>query len=333
MGVNIRMNPAISIVIPVYNLESYLRTCLNSILAQTFTNFEVIVVNDGSSDKSGEICEEYRVKDHRIKVIQQEYGGVSSARNNGLKAAHGQYIGFVDGDDRIDPTMYKRLYELCVDTKSDISICTLGREIKGNIITEVKKEIIQEMDNEEALSELFKGELYRFSLCNKLFKRSCFNNITFPEGRIHEDLSTTYLLFANANKIVFNNFIGYIYIKRTNSILTSQYSEKRLDSFEGWNEIISFMKENYPQLVNEVLSVFSYWCIDNMYYILNQVEDRTKKREYLKTIRKNVNRNYKSILKSDPLSPKYKFIISMINFKLEQLLIINKPIKMLRRVT
>src|SRR4051794_2276705 len=119
------MKPAISIIVPVFNIEAYIGACLDSILNQTFNDLEVILINDGSTDKSGEICSEYSKMDSRIKVINQEFGGVSAARNVGVYAASGEYIGFVDGDDRIDKNMYLELINLCIQTNSDISVCKL----------------------------------------------------------------------------------------------------------------------------------------------------------------------------------------------------------------
>ncbi|KIL49361.1 glycosyltransferase family 2 protein [Jeotgalibacillus soli] len=308
------MKPEISIIVPVYNVEPYLSQCLDSILAQTFTNFEVIVVNDGSTDKSGGICDEYARKDPRIKVVHKEYGGVSSSRNVGMKAAQGNYIGFVDGDDRIDANMYQELYRLCVETASDISICKLGREIDGKLINKVEAEFIKELNHTEAMRELFKGVLYRFSLCNKLFNKKCFESIQFPEGRIHEDLSTTYKLFSNSNKAVYKEYIGYIYIKRKESILTSRFSEKRLDAFLGWDEIISFMSQEYPQLVTEVIASFTYGCVDNIYYVFDQVEGKQEKTKFLNFIQKYIRKHYRKIIKNYTISRKYKVLITLINF-------------------
>src|SRR5690625_2816139 len=193
------MRPQISIIVPVYNVASYVQQCLDSILDQTFKGFEVIVINDGSTDNTGEIIDKYTKKDRRVKAIHQSYGGVSSARNIGIELATGEYIGFVDGDDYIKKDMFETLYRMCVDTESDIAICRLGRKIDDNIINNTVEPLYtKELDKEEAMCELFKGILYRFSLCNKLFKKSCFQGISFPVGRIHEDLATTYRLFDQA---------------------------------------------------------------------------------------------------------------------------------------
>ncbi|WP_139368260.1 glycosyltransferase [Evansella clarkii] len=325
------MPPEISVIVPVHNAGPYLRDCVDSILAQTFTNLEIILVNDGSSDNSASICEEYREKDNRVTVIHQNYEGVSSARNTGVAAARGNYIGFVDGDDYIVPHMYEELHSLCENTDSDIAVCRLAREIDEKIINTAFNEFTKEMDHIEALRELFKGKLYRFSLCNKLFKKSCFHNIQFPEGRLHEDLSTTYRLFTNSSKTVFKEFIGYIYVKRSNSILTSTFSEKRLDAFTGWEEIVDYMTAEYPQLSDEVLAAFTYGCIDNMYYIMNQVEDRNKQQYFLSAIQQPVRKYYKEIITSSILNQKYKYLIRAINYDFRLLLYFNQIKRQLAR--
>ncbi|WP_034765862.1 glycosyltransferase family 2 protein [Rossellomorea vietnamensis] len=327
------MNPGISIIVPVYNVEPYLRDCVDSILDQTFTNIEIILVNDGSTDNSGLICDSYSNGHSNIRVIHKEHKGVSSSRNSGVAAAKGDYIGFVDGDDRIEPNMYLELYNLCVETKSDISICKLGREINGEIINIDNQTFQMNLNHIDAMKELFKGHLYRFSLCNKLFNKTCFKDIQFPEGRIHEDLSTTYKLFANSNKAMYTNYLGYIYVKRNKSILTSSYSKKRLEAFIGWDEILNFMNEKYPQLSNEYLAAFTYGCIDNMYYILNEIEDKREKLEYLNKLQYYIRKNYREIIKNKKLSHRYKYLITMINYNTQFLVISNGLRKLFKEKT
>jgi glycosyltransferase involved in cell wall biosynthesis len=314
------MIPEISIIVPVYNVEPYLKDCVSSILAQSFKDFEIILVNDGSIDRSGDICDEFSKQYSNIKVIHQPYGGVSSARNAGIAAAKGNFIGFVDGDDRIDRGMYGELYKLCMETNSDISICKLGREINGKLINPSNELFIKEMDRINALHELFKGNLFRFSLCNKLFKKKCFENITFPVGRIHEDLSTTYRLFANADKAVFTNYIGYIYIKRENSILTSTFSEKRLDAFIGWDEIITFMNNRYGQLSEVVISSFGFWLVDYIFYIFNQVKDKDNKEKYLYFVQTYVRKYFKQIRSNRALALNYKVVTTLLYFNVKVLI-------------
>ena len=320
------MKPIVSIIVPIYNVEEYLYKCINSVLNQTFKNFELILVNDGSTDNSGKICDEYKKKDDRIKVIHQENGGVSSARNTGIKNAKGMFIGFVDPDDWIYPDMFEKLYNNIIENNADISICKHCREINGisNSKTYNSHEIIKTMDNKEAMHELFKGNLYRFALWNKLYKKECFENVSFPNGRIHEDLSTSYKIFSNANYIVFTDYVGYVYVKRVDSILTTRFNEKRLQAFIGWNEILNYMKKNYIDIYDTVVACFTYWSIDNMYYILDQVSEAEDKKKYLNILKRILLNRYKEIIKCNEINYKYKIIVTLLCTNINIILLLNK---------
>ena len=189
--------PKVSIIVPVYNVEKYIEQCIQSLRTQSLRDIEIILVDDGSSDNCPMLCDKYTRIDKRIKVIHKQNGGLSSARNEGLNICQGDYIGFVDSDDWIDKYMYERLYNLCEERNADIGVCNFFRNENNRT---VEKEVITELNNIEGMRELFRGNLYRFSACNKLFKKSCFKNIIFPEGRVHEDLSTTYKVFAMLEK-------------------------------------------------------------------------------------------------------------------------------------
>lgn len=316
------INPKVSIIVPVYNVENYLENCIESILNQTLQDIELILVNDGSTDGCRKICDEYAKKDNRITVIHKDYGGVSSARNAGLDISKGKYIGFVDSDDYVDLEMYDKLYKLCESNNSDIAVCKLGRVIDGKLINNEENLFIKDLNNNEAIEELFKGILYRFSLCNKLFKKSCFKEISFPEGRIHEDLSTTYKLFANADKVTYTNYIGYFYVKRNNSILTKTYNEKRIEAFIGWNEILEFMDKNYPNLINQTTLCFGYMVVDHIYYILSQLDDNYNKKRLLKKIRDTIGSNYKRITLNKETTLKNKLLVQMLNINIDLLIFI-----------
>lgn len=319
------MKPIISIIVPIYNVDKYLSRCIESILNQSFKEFELILVDDGSSDNSGEICDIYASKDDRVKVLHKENGGVSSARNVGVKASNGEYIGFVDPDDYIDKEIYYQLYKLCIDNDCDIAICRFNREINGKLQNIGSTEEIIELNNIEAMNELFKGNLYRFSLCNKLFSKKCFNNVSFPEGRIHEDLSSTYKLFANSKKAIYIDYCGYVYVRRENSILTSTYNEKRLQAFIGWAEIIDFMSKNYSDVIEQVIATFIYWCVDSISYILEQVDNYNDIKKYLNTIRIYTIKYYSYIKQNKILSLKYKLKIIIFNLNI-YLLILQKKL-------
>lgn len=311
--------PKISIIVPVYNVEAYLEKCVESILNQTFTDYEVILINDGSTDRSGRICEEYAMKDDRIVVIHKDNGGLSSARNTGLAFAKGDFVGFVDSDDYIGSNMYKELYDLCVNHHCDIAVCKFGSDTE-NKSDHVNGEYQIIMNNQEAMEQLFRGVLFRFSVCNKLFRKQCFNGVQFPNGRIHEDLATTYKLFSKAKKVGFKNFIGYVYVKRIHSILNSQYNSRRLDSFLAWEEILKFINEEYPQLYGISIASFTYWCLDHLNYIFQQVEDKQEKINYINRIKKILLVYQEEIVRNKNLSFQYKIelliLISSVDFYL-----------------
>ena len=310
------MKPIISIIVPIYNVEKYLPKCIESILNQTFKEFELILVDDGSPDNSGSICDEYSKKDERIKVIHKENGGVSSARNVGLGSALGEYIGFVDPDDYINEDMFEVLYNLCISTNSDIAICKNSREINGEIYGTEDDIYTKIMDTDEALKEMFKANLYRFALWNKICKKKCFYGIRFPEGRVHEDLSATYKIIANSSKVIFTNYVGYIYVKRDESILTKKYNKNRLQSFIGWDEIFRFFNKNYVNLKVELLNCYTYWCIDNIYYILNQITNTKQAINYLKVLRGYMDKYYYEIINNKSLGIKDKYMIILLKLNI-----------------
>lgn len=302
------MSIKVSIIVPVYNVENYLKQCLDSILNQSLKEIEVIVINDGSTDRSGSICDDYSKKDNRIKVCHTKNNGLSAARNKGLELASGEYIGFVDSDDYIRKDMIKNLYDACKVNSADIGVCNISRNIQ-NYSDCFETKIL---DKEQGLKECFNGILYRFSPCNKIYRKECFEGIKFPEGRIHEDLSTTYKIFSNANKTAYINYIGYIYFERKNSILTKKFSENRLQSFLAWDEILEFMLNKYPKLEREVIACFGYWCIDYSFKIINGVNDKFKTKEYLNVISKSISDNKIYILRNKKLRIKEKIILAMI---------------------
>jgi glycosyltransferase involved in cell wall biosynthesis len=222
-------NCIISIIIPIYNSEFYLRKCLDSILEQTFTDFECILINDGSTDKSPVICDEYVKKDARFIVIHQINKGVSAARNAGLDIARGEWIGFVDSDDWCDPDMYEFLYKNALNNHADISICKF-RKIRNDSFINISKNIDKNnvnvlLDKNEALFNLFSNKGYfKGYLMTKLFKKSLFHNnnryINFNEEiTFCEDELILFFLIKNANKIIFSHNVLYNYLQHDNSAI------------------------------------------------------------------------------------------------------------------
>jgi glycosyltransferase involved in cell wall biosynthesis len=236
----------ISVIVPVYKVEAYLKTCVNSIQNQTFQKLEIILVDDGSPDNSGKICDELAKNDSRIKVIHKKNGGLSNARNEALKIATGDYIGFVDSDDCIIPEFYEYLYSLIKKHNTDISQGNFLR-ISSEYINDVtniiareneKQNIIEKVyTNKEALDILYdiKEDPYvqEVVVWNKLYKKEIFENITFKEGKLHEDEFTTHKILYNANNIVVSTKYIYGYMQTKNSIMRQEISLKRIEDNLG----------------------------------------------------------------------------------------------------
>jgi glycosyltransferase involved in cell wall biosynthesis len=247
-----QMKPIISVIVPVYNVERFLTKCLDSILNQTFSHFELILVNDGSTDSSGQICNYYLSKDSRVKVINKENGGLSSARNAGIIESIGLYISFVDSDDWIEKSMFEILYNFAIKFNVDLVACNINRVFKNKVkrLNKSKKDIT--LDRYLAMKNLFKNDLITFSAVNKLYKRSLFKDLKFKEGIIYEDIDIMYQIIHITNTIFYTSTPLYNYRYNENSITTQKFSLKHLDSFYAKKRMYSFFIDFYPNLVNEM---------------------------------------------------------------------------------
>ncbi len=221
--------PEISIIVPIYNMEKYLRECLDSIQTQTFSDWECILVDDGSKDSSPTICDEFTARDHRFKVIHKKNGGLSSARNAALKVALGQYIGFVDADDWIEPEMFECLYNDIIGYDAELAQIGYRREYKGRHSTKHLTDSHKVIDGQEAMKEIGMDRLPNY-VWNKLHKRSIIN-CEFPEGRNFEDIYVYSNWLKNVNKMVLNPRVLYHYRMRKGSIIHSDVARNRGDYF------------------------------------------------------------------------------------------------------
>lgn len=243
------MDSLISVVVPIYNVERYLEKCIDSIINQSFEHLEIILVNDGSTDHSLEICEKYKAQDKRIKVLDKKNGGLSDARNAGIEESMGEFITFVDSDDFIDRDMIKYLYHLIKQNDADISICQYKAiEEKSGIIKKylfVPAETIS--GNNKCMEAFFTHCGIGTIAWGKLYKKELFDGIRYPKGKFHEDVFTTYLLVAKSHCIVIGEQHKYNYLLRDNSISSSPFQLKHLDSIEAAKVRSGFIKKNYPQ--------------------------------------------------------------------------------------
>lgn len=226
--------PLISIIIPIYNNEMFLCECINSVINQTYTNLEIILIDDGSKDKSGQICDYYANNDKRIKVIHQHNQGVSAARNVGLKISNGEYVGFVDGDDYIDLDMFATLIDLNKKYNTEISICSVYN--KPILI----RNDIKLIPAKDALV-LLVSQLY---VCNKLFSRKAIKNVTFRTDFSYcEDLYFCLETFTNVSEISYTSNKKYYYRSNLQSATKKDFSLSKLKCFHSFDEIKSFAKK------------------------------------------------------------------------------------------
>lgn len=304
----------ISIIVPIYNVEKCLRRCIDSILNQTFKDFELILVNDGSTDKCEEICDEYAKKDNRIIVIHKENGGLSSARNAGLDIAKGKYIGFVDSDDYIHSEMYSTLkYEL-EKNDSDIVICGYKDifDLEANFYEVLNLNYrVENYNSFECIKGIYHNNKVNFIVAwNKLYKRELFNKIRYPINRIYEDAFIAPELIYKSKKISFIDNKYYYYYIREDSITRSKFSMKNIDEIYLRVERIKFLKRIREK---ELLDYEVNFFINSFFYIYYKAkcELNIEKRD-LRKIKKLFLKTYITILRSKRLN--YKEKIVMIKF-------------------
>lgn len=253
----------ISVIVPVYNVEKYLAECLESIVNQTYKNLEIILVNDGSTDSCAQVCNEYALKDHRIKVINQKNGGLSAARNTGLQIVTGDFISFIDSDDLIAADFYQKLLQISIENKADIVECDFSKfETPAEIERTVMpfRESFELFKTEKAL-ELLMREYLKQVVWNKIYRKEIIQDFQFPVGKINEDEYWTYKVLGNSKKIAKIPDVLYFYRQQGSSIMGREYSVKRLDGLNALEERIKYMKINYPNLENLAIKIFSFGSI------------------------------------------------------------------------
>lgn len=265
-------NELISIIVPVFNLENELPRCLDSILTQSYQNIEVVVVDDGSSDGSADVMRRYAEKDSRIKPAFQANGGVTSARLHGVREAFGQWIGFVDGDDEIEPDMYERLLKNAVEYHADISHCGYQMCFEdGRIHYFHNTGLLAQQDKITALKELLSGSRIEPGLCNKLFHKTLFQNLLHSEAvpldiKINEDLLMNYRLFSAAKQTVFEDWCPYHYIVRSTSASRAKLNPHKIYDPIKVKEII---RQSAPSELREAAQqAYINVCINTYHALL-----------------------------------------------------------------
>jgi glycosyltransferase involved in cell wall biosynthesis len=302
------MNPKISIIVPVYKVEEYLHKCIDSILAQTFTDFELILIDDGSPDNCGRICDEYARKDSRVFVIHKENGGQASARNAGIDIARGEFIGFVDSDDWIEPDMYELLYKICIDNDCDISNISSIIYFKNRIQTNGSHPLVVH-SRAEAMKAMLMGELYDEVVWTKLIKRTLLEDIRFTEGIVYEDTAFTYKVIHKSKKVCSIGAPKYNYIKRKESTMDRAKKNIRIDAVLIYDEMVKFMEKYYPDLTTLVSLKLANSALVIMNDISSHEEFNTYKKHFI-TVTKILNSYYSTLMRLNEFPWNVKILLT-----------------------
>ncbi|WP_270312668.1 glycosyltransferase family 2 protein [Ligilactobacillus agilis] len=294
--------PLVSVIIPVYNVEKYLRRCLDSVLKQTYRQLEIILVDDGSTDSSGKIVDEYAKKDARIVVIHQENGGLSNARNHGIDIATGEYLTFIDSDDYVVEDYVEYLYNLLArnDFKAKLALCslkTIFTQTDGFI--DAGNGTVQTLSGKKAIEMMCYHDLVDTCAYAKLAKKELYDHVRFPEGKLFEDIATTYLLFDQCDIVECGFVAKYFYMIRGDSIVTSGFKPGKLDLLAMTDKMAEYVNQKYPELKaatlrRQVYARFS--TLNQMLTVKDYIQERNEILSFLK-------RNKAQIMKN-PRAPK-----------------------------
>ncbi|WP_407856661.1 glycosyltransferase family 2 protein [Enterococcus hailinensis] len=320
----------ISIIVPVYKVEKYLEKCVDSILAQTFTDFELILVDDGSPDNSGTICDEYAKKDPRVKVIHKENGGLSSARNAGINIAKGKYLGFIDSDDYIADDMYEILYKNIVKYNADISSIELISVYNDQFSLKRHSSTVKVLNQEQVMRSVLEGTCFYAYAWNKLYRRELFETIRFPQGRTFEDAFIIMKLLSISKKFVVSNLEKYYYVRHKNSIMGSNFSKKTFDVIDAWKENKNDVLRLYPELADSYRkrTCWSYFFVLDKALLSREYNNYVERT--IVTLSKKILNEKNFIMKypSFTLNRKFSIVLLSINRNLYKYVVIKKNNKL-----
>lgn len=310
-------HPFVSIIVPIYNVEPYLRGCLDSLLNQTFKNFEVIMIDDGATDSSGAIADEYAAKDNRFQVIHQQNKGLSGARNTGLKVAKGSYISFLDSDDYFHPDFLNLMIETAQNEQTDVVFCNLQHTttLYQKMPTGLKLGQFKIRRFFKPFADFLKEKSLITQVCVKLYKKEALSDLTFKEGIYFEDALFTTLFMGRAKSAVHINAPLYYYYTNPNSIMHSSFNEKKVKSYVSViEEIYAFTSQNKPEYLNEVQKELLNKRVKmTMNQAIRRQKDKSKCLELFTLMGQEFKRLYEqNIISFSGLKLKHKMALSLL---------------------
>ena len=306
------MEPLVSVIVPVYNVERYVQQCLESLVNQTLKEIEIIIVNDGSTDGSAEICNKYAKMDSRIVYITKENGGLSEARNVGLKYASADYIGFVDSDDYVDLDFFKVLYDLTQKNNAKISVGAIRRVDENNITyREDKSKEDTIFSTYDAMKSMLTAKGISNAVWNKIFYKALLNGEEFPVGKLYEDEFFTYRIIDKTDIVCVSSRVAYNYKINPNSITHGVFSEREFDRIDASLIRIDYLKKRYPALVKDAKKYLVWDCL----IILSKMDKYDKK--YDEKVLKNIRNGFWDyVFSSSSITGKLFVIIATISPRL-----------------
>lgn len=306
------MDELISVIIPVYKVEAYLTACVESVLAQTYQNFEIILVDDGSPDNCPRMCDEFAARDSRIRVIHKENGGLASARNAGIDIARGDYLAFLDSDDLWSPLFLERLYRAIGETGADFSVC-LFRRFLGEPPAELPEPAQTiSMTRQEAFECLFNVRNENMVVApNKLYRRHLFGSIRYPLGRLHEDEAVIHEIIGSAERVAWVEEEHYLYRQAPNSIMTSRFSLKRLDETCAKEQRIAYFEAHGMHDLADRTKVVYLRNLMRLYRTVQaEVEDQNAAKEACQNLYSRFCELHTPMLVQDqPLITKVRYVL------------------------
>jgi glycosyltransferase involved in cell wall biosynthesis len=291
--------PLISLVLPVYNIESYLPVCMENVLGQTYTRLEILLVDDGSTDGCPALCDSYAEKDPRVRALHKENGGLSDARNFGIRHAEGEYISLIDPDDTVDLDYVEYLYDLAVKYRAPMSICQHRVLFLNGRVEEFGKPGDRSADPAWCLEHMLYHDVIDTSAWAKLYHRSLFETVSYPVGRIFEDIGTTYALFMQCSVIAVGFESKYNYWMHASSIVNASFSKKKLDLPIMTDRMGKAVLKEYPHLYRAVLRRRVYARLSTINQMLDTREYADEKKKMIAFVREHAGE-----ILSDPKAPK-----------------------------
>lgn len=305
--------PEISVIVPAYNVEKYIEKCIDSLLQQTFEDFEIILIDDGSTDDTPEICDRLALKDSRIKVFHKDNGGIANTRNYGVERVTGQYIAFVDSDDYVSVDYLNDMYTALKEYDCDIAMLPAQTLSENSIPKEEKDSTsIEKMSAADATNMMLLRDRVTHACWGKLYHRELWNGISFLPVKIGEDYAV-YYVFAQAKSVVYISKEDYYYIQHEKSLMHQKCSKKTLSVLKVSKDVTKYLISRFPECRIEALELQSAVCLKNMQAILNTGYDQFP--EYQNYILKTVRKNAKILLFSPkvPVKDKIKMVSLLIS--------------------